>query len=49
MVRQIGFNKEFVYGQFNEQMDKTIMEAKGEIEAFCQIIPLHRLLWQNIK
>lgn len=21
---------------FNEQMDKTVMEAKGEIEAFCQ-------------
>ena len=22
--------------QFNEQMDKTVMEAKGEIESFCQ-------------
>ena len=22
--------------QFNEQMDKTVMEAKGEIEAFYQ-------------
>ena len=33
---QIGTNTEFVYSQFNEQMDKTVMEAKGEIEAFCQ-------------
>lgn len=33
---QIGSNTEFVYSQFNEQMDKTVMEAKGEIEAFCQ-------------
>lgn len=33
---QIGANTEFVYSQFNEQMDKTVMEAKGEIEAFCQ-------------
>jgi hypothetical protein len=29
-------NREFIYEQFNEQMDKTIVEAKGEIEAFCQ-------------
>lgn len=33
---QIGVNTEFVYQQFNEQMDKTVMEAKGEVEAFCQ-------------
>lgn len=33
---QIGSNSEFVYNQFNEQMNKTVMEAKGEIEAFCQ-------------
>jgi hypothetical protein len=32
----IGRNVEFVAEQFNEQMDKTVMEAKGEIEAFCQ-------------
>lgn len=29
-------NQEFVYTQFNRQMDKTVKEAKGEIEAFCQ-------------
>ena len=29
-------NTEFVYKQFNEQMDKTVLEAKGEIEAFMQ-------------
>lgn len=29
-------NQEFVYRQFNEQMDKTVREAKGEIEAFVQ-------------
>jgi hypothetical protein len=29
-------NREFIYQQFNEQMDKTTVEAKGEIEAFCQ-------------
>lgn len=33
---QIKNNTEFIYKQFNEQMDKTVMEAKGEIEAFCQ-------------
>lgn len=33
---QIGCNTEFIYKQFNEQMDKTVTEAKGEIEAFCQ-------------
>lgn len=32
----IGCNMEFVVDQFNEQMDKTVKEAKGEIEAFCQ-------------
>ena len=36
IAMQIGANTEFVYSQFNEQMDKTVMEAKGEIEAFCQ-------------
>ena len=32
----IGCNMDFIADQFNEQMDKTIMEAKGEIESFCQ-------------
>lgn len=32
----IGSNIGFIADQFNEQMDKTVMEAKGEIEAFCQ-------------
>ena len=32
----IGCNLDFIVDQFNEQMDKTIMEAKGEIESFCQ-------------
>lgn len=29
-------NLDFCVGQFDEQMDKSTMEAKGEIEAFCQ-------------
>lgn len=33
---QIGSNTEFIYKQFNEQMEKTVTESKGEIEAFCQ-------------
>ena len=36
LAMQIGVNTEFVYQQFNEQMDKTAMEAKGEVEAFFQ-------------
>lgn len=32
----IGCNMEFVADQFNVQMNKTVKEAKGEIEAFCQ-------------
>lgn len=32
----IGSNIDFIAEQFNEQIDKTVMEAKGEIEAFCQ-------------
>lgn len=32
----IGCNMDFIADQFNEQMDKTVMEAKGEIEAFMQ-------------
>lgn len=33
---EIDENVKFTYKMFNEQMDKTVMEAKGEIEAFCQ-------------
>lgn len=32
----IGCNIDFIADSFNEQMDKTVMEAKGEIESFCQ-------------
>lgn len=32
----IGCNMDFIADQFNEQMDKTVNEAKGEIEAFMQ-------------
>lgn len=34
--RNINDNNDFLYRQFNEQMDKTTLEAKGEIEAFAQ-------------
>jgi len=33
---EIGSNTEFIFKQFNEQMDKTVAEAKGEIELFFQ-------------
>lgn len=36
ILMQIGSNTEFIYEQFNEQMNKTVIEAKGEIEAFIQ-------------
>ena len=32
----LGCNLDFIAEQFNVQMDKTVMEAKGEIESFCQ-------------
>lgn len=32
----IGANQEFQLSQFNEQMDNTVAESKGEIEAFMQ-------------
>lgn len=32
----IGSNLDFCVKQFDEQMEKTTLEAKGEIEAFCQ-------------
>lgn len=34
--RNINGNNDYLYRQFNEQMDKTTLEAKGEIEAFAQ-------------
>lgn len=34
--QEIRSNLPFVMSMFNEQMDKTVMEAKGEIEAFTQ-------------
>lgn len=33
---EINANMNYTYQMFNEQMDKTVSEAKGEIEAFCQ-------------
>ena len=36
LKQEIGVNTEFTYEMFNEQMDKTTLEAKGEIEAFMQ-------------
>ena len=32
----IGINTDFMFKKFDEQMDKTVSEAKGEVEAFCQ-------------
>ena len=32
----ISCNMDFIADSFNEQMDRTVMEAKGEIESFCQ-------------
>jgi hypothetical protein len=34
--QNIGTNQEFQLSQFNEQMDNTVAESKGEIEAFMQ-------------
>lgn len=34
LSRQFNGDREFIYKQFNEQMDKTELEAKAEIEAF---------------
>lgn len=36
IASNINSNVNFTYKMFNEQMDKTVMEAKGEIEAFYQ-------------
>lgn len=34
--QNIGSNAEFIVDSFNEQMDKTVTEAKGKIESFMQ-------------
>ena len=36
LVMDVGSNTEFLIEQFRKQMDKTITEAKGEVEAFTQ-------------
>jgi hypothetical protein len=36
LEQEIGSNTPFVLSMFNEQMDKTVTEAKGEVEAFVQ-------------
>lgn len=33
---EIGRNMDFIAKMFNQQMDTTVREAKGEVEAFCQ-------------
>jgi len=33
---EVSSNTKYAYKCFNEQLDKTVTEAKGEIEAFCQ-------------
>ena len=34
--REQGGNATFIYDQFNRQLEKTVTEAKGEVEAFIQ-------------
>lgn len=36
MEREAGPNLSFIGASFNEQMDKTVMEAKGEVEGFVE-------------
>lgn len=36
LKQDVGVNTEFTYTQFNEQMNRTVAEAKGEIELFFQ-------------
>lgn len=45
--QNVGCNASYVYDSFNEQMDKTIKEAKGELEAFMQA-KLHHLAVEAI-
>ncbi len=35
-VANIDCNSSYVFDQFNEQVDKTVSEAKGEVEAFVE-------------
>lgn len=35
-LNMLNYDIGFIADKFNEQMDKTVMEAKGEIESFCQ-------------
>jgi uncharacterized coiled-coil DUF342 family protein len=46
--QEIGDNLPFTYSQFNEQMDKTVLEAKGEFEALVQRT-IHSLGLQALK
>jgi hypothetical protein len=36
LKQEVTSNVDFTYSQFNEAMDKTVMQAKGEIESFAQ-------------
>lgn len=36
LINTTGSDRKFIYASFNEQMDATVKEAKGEIEAFMQ-------------
>lgn len=36
VLQEMRSNIPFVYDMFNEAMDKTILEAKGEVEAFVE-------------
>ena len=36
IIQDVGSNTKFIQKQFQEQMDKTVTEAKAEIEAFTQ-------------
>lgn len=36
LSKEINENRDFIYKQFNRQMEKTTIEAKGEIEAYAQ-------------
>ena len=46
--REIKSNTPFIMSQFNEQMDKTVKEAKGEVEAFTQN-KMHSLALEALK
>ena len=46
--REIKSNTPFIMSQFNEQMDETVKEAKGEVEAFTQN-KMHSLALEALK